>query len=214
MDNYTLKENETILYRGSAVVLRNGKSNEKKDSESDILLTNLNIVVVTSTKKLIRTVTETSIHSINDVKIYDESVQVKRKRAVVDIYLKDCELFLDFKKEGEAKEFCDKALRLISGESKFVRSVKKARKTVNETNEALDIDIVNMTKKTALFTAEVATGIAGLNGAGHTTKIFGKIAQTFLQNEKRKKVKALNAARKSDEVQENDSESEEEYLTE
>ena len=213
MDNYTLKADETILYRGSVVVLRDGKSNEKKDHESDILLTNLNIVIVTTTKKILRTVAETFTYRVKDVKIYDESVQVKRKKSIVDIYLKDCELFLDFKKESEAKDFCGKALRLISGESKFVRSVKKAKKTVNETNEALDIDIGDMTKKTVLFTAEVTTGIASLKGVGRTTQVFGKIAESVLKKSKRKETKALEAP-KENEHEEEEENSKTEYVTE
>lgn len=71
----------------------------------------------------------------------------------MDIYFKSGELFLEFEKEKEAKEFCERALKLVSGYSKFVRSVKRVKKSINETNEALDIDMVDMAKKQRLLLA-------------------------------------------------------------
>lgn len=175
MNNYTLQENETILFRGSCALMPNGKKNEKASESNDIILTNMNIVLFVKRKKLLKTVEEVQIFNVLDVKTYDETVQIIRRKSVVDIYLKECELFLDFFKEKYAKEFCDKALKLISGYSKFVRGVKKTQKVVKETNEALDIDIGEIVKSGAGFACEVAL----TSGAPTTAKGGMKITKAI-----------------------------------
>ena len=100
---------------------------------------------------------------------------------------------MDFQKEKYAKEFCDKALKLISGYSKIVRSVKKTQKFINETNEALDIDIVEIAKGAAKLTCEVTSTVATLNTSRKGTKIAGKIADTLLGKNKNKETQLLNS---------------------
>ena len=190
MENYILQENETILFRGTVVLMPNGKE-PKNQAEHDVLLTNLNIVFISKIKKLFKTVSQVASYSVNDVKIYDETVQIIRRKTIVDIYLKQGEIFAKFKKEKYAKEFCDKALKLISGYSKFVRSVKKTQKVINETNEALDIDVVEIAKTAAVFTCEATTNVADLSVAGKTTKIAGKIADTILGKKQKKEAKMI-----------------------
>ena len=192
MENYNLKENETVLYRGSATVMPDGKSGVKNAKACDVWLTNLNIVLFIRTKKVFKVITEVETYSVSDVKIYDESAQVVRKKSVVDVYLKTGELFLDFEKEKEAKLFCDKALRLVSGESKFVRSVKKVRKEIKETDEALDTDIVGMVSAGMSLAANATIGIASLEGAGGKTKALGKIAEAFVNRKKQSAPAALS----------------------
>lgn len=191
MENYTLKENETVLYRGEAVVLPDGKSAGRNAKPYDVWLTNLNIVIFVQQKKLLKTIIEPEIHSVSDVKIYDESLQIIRRKSVVDVYLKTGELFLDFLKDKEAKHFCDKALRLASGESKLVRAVKKGRKEIKETNEALDIDAVDLTVRGVKFGAKVASGVAAIDGAGKKAKFFGVIGDTILGKGKKNEPEAL-----------------------
>ncbi len=190
MENYNLKENETVLYRGCVTVIPDGK--EKNVPKSDFWLTNLNIVIITETKKLLRSVTHVETYSVKDVKIYDEKVQVIRRKNIVDIYMKTGELFLNFDKEKEAKLFCDTALRLISGESKFVRSVKRVKKEIHETDEALNINIAGMAAKSTEFVATATIGIASVSGAGKKTKIFGKIAETFLNGKKKSESSSIS----------------------
>ncbi len=186
MENYILMNDETILYRGEALLLPDGKYDKKKDYVlADVLLTNYNIVFTVKKKKLFKSVVDTQTYSITDIKIYDETVQVIRRKSIVDIYLNSAELFMKFKKEKDAKEFCDKALKLVSGYSKFVRSVKKTQKAIKETNEALDIDVVEIAKEGALFACEVATGVGTVNGVGKKTKVAGKIAGIILKKNKK-----------------------------
>ena len=180
MENYILQKDETILFRGNAQYLPNGKPDERFEELIDVLLTNHNIVLVHKRKKLFKTVTEVGVFGVSDVKIYDETVQIIRRKAIVDVYLNEGELFLNFIKEKYAKEFCDKAQRLISGNSKFVRSVKKTRKAVKETNEALDIDVVDIAKKTAAVACEVAASVGTVSGVGTPTRVIGKVAEAIL----------------------------------
>ena len=203
MENYILENDETVLYRGSVVVMPDGKSEAKNVKKGDLLLTNFNIVIITQTKKLLKTVTDVEVYRTSDVKTYDESVQVIRRKSVVDVYLKTGELFLDFKKEKEAKLFCDKALRLISGESKFVRSVKKVKKEIKETDEALDINIEGAVVNSAKMAAAITVGVATVPGVGKKTKILGKIAETLLGEKQKNKTESLPEA-KSETAVEND----------
>ena len=191
MENYVLKENETVLYRHEVFVLPISKKRDKTISESELWLTNLNIVICTPKKKLLRTIFETEVYSVTDVKLYDERVQVIRRGKIVDIYLKEKELFLGFKRAGDAKLFTDTALRLISGESKFVRGVKRARKEIRETDEALDINIEGMVTSTAAAVADVAIGVASLDGAGKKAKTIGVIADRLLNSKKKTKAKEI-----------------------
>ena len=88
---------------------------------------------------------------------------------------KTAEIFADFCEEKCAKEFCDKALKLISGNSKLVRGVKKTQKAIQETNDALDIDIAAIAKTGAAFACEVAL----TSGAGEAAKGGSKISQVI-----------------------------------
>jgi len=185
MQHYTLQENEAVLFKGSAFLTTDGKKHETNNTKNELMLTNLNIVVFAEKKKIFKTVTETNVYSVSDVKIYDEAAQIIRRKNAVDIYFKSGELFLEFEKEKEAKEFCERALKLVSGYSKFVRSVKRVKKSINETNEALDIDMVDMAKKTAAFACEVTVGAEG------KTKLFSKVARAVVSVGKKKETKSL-----------------------
>jgi hypothetical protein len=200
MNNYTLKENETVLYRGEAIVLPDGKSVGRNAKPYDVWLTNLNIVIFVTRKKMLKTMIEPEIYSVADVKVYDESMQIIRRKSVVDVYLKTGEIFLDFKKDKEAKSFCDKALRLTSGESKFVRAVKKGRKEIRETNEALDVDVVDLTVKGTKMGFKIAQEVGSLGGAGKKTKIIGIIGGTLFGKSKENNSEALPPAAEQTDV--------------
>ena len=191
MENYNLKENETVLYRGDVNVIADGKQVNSKIPTSELWLTNLNIVICTPKKKLLKTVYETKYYSVSDVKNYDEKVQVIKRKNIVDIYLKEKELFLHFAKEKEARLFCDIALKLMSGDSKFVRSVKRIKKEIRETDEALDINIEGMVAATATFAAETLVGVSSLEGAGKKSKTFGVIADKLLHSKRKNQPKEI-----------------------
>lgn len=201
MENYDLKENETVLYRHEVLVLPITKKRDKTISESELWLTNLNIVICTPKKKLLRTAFETEIYSVADVKFYDEKVQVINRGKIVDIYLKNKELFLEFKKSSEAKLFSDIALRLISGESKFVRGVKKIRKEIRETDDALEINTIKIATSAVTMAADVAIGVASLPSAGKKAKTIGVIADKLLNRKNKIKPQEIPESNDSEETQ-------------
>lgn len=180
MENYTLKDDETILFRSTAILLPDGKRDPKNEKSCDLSLTNQNILVKTSVKKLFKAVQETEVYALQDVKVIDEDIQVIRRKSTVDVYIKEKELYLEFENEKSAKEFCDKALKQISGFSKFVRAVKKTQKVIKETNEALDIDIGKIAQNAAFVASEVTVEVATM-GTGKKAKAVSKIAEMILK---------------------------------
>ena len=95
-------------------------------------------------------------------------------------------MFVEFAKEKEAKEFCDKALKLISGNSKLVRAVKKTQKAIKETNEALDIDVVNIATGAATIAANATVAASMVTGTSVKTKMLGAIVGSVLKGGKKK----------------------------
>lgn len=191
MENYTLKQDETVLFRSEITLLQNGKrESNSKPPRADLLLTNLYIVLIKRTKRIFSEIVTTEIYDVNDVKIYDESVQILRNKAFVDIYTKKGEIFIEFDKEKLAKTFCDKAIRLISGYSKLVRAVKKTQKAINETNEALDINIMNGAKAVGAAAVTAAEVVANMPGAGKKTKAIGFITSALFGKRKSSELEA------------------------
>lgn len=196
MKEYELSANEVILFKGMVAIVSDWK-NEKNVTEykTQLMLTNFNVVLITEVKKLFSRILDKKIYSIKDIKVYDETVQVVRRKNLVDVYLATGELFLKFGKEKNAKEFCDKAVKLKDGNSKFVRSVKKTQKAIKETNEALNIDMVEIAKGTAAFACEVVSTVGGMKGASTVTKGFAGVANLIGGKlKKSKEQKTLNAA--------------------
>lgn len=173
MNNYTLSPNETILYKGPVIDCIDGDyTNDSKRKEAELILTNENIVLIKTTKKLFREVTDAEIISVSDVKVYDDTVQVIRDKKNVNVYALNAEKFLVFNKEKDAKEFTDKALKLISGNSKFVRGVKKIQKSVSETEDALDVDITGTAKQVGKAVVDAAAEAPNVK-----IRFIGKVAQ-------------------------------------
>lgn len=186
MENYILRDDETVLFT-SRVKLQ---TTSKKNIEVELLLTNLNFVFIKQ-KKFFSNTAEKEVYDIKSVKIYDSTYQIIRKNKIVEIYMIGLEKFIEFPSQKSAKEFTDIALKLASGYSKLVRGVKKAQKAVKETEEALDIDIKGTTKKAVAFAGEVAIAM-GETSKSPKIKLFGNIAKGIKTvNEKNKQAKEI-----------------------
>ncbi len=183
MENYELQKDEVILSRAQVVILPNGKESKAKmltKTECELLLTNLAFVFTTKQKVLLRKATiESEVYDIKTVKWYNEVPHIRIKGKVVEIYFANGEKFVQFSNKKEAKEFTNTALRLVSGQSKFVRGVKKAQKEISETGEALNVDIIGAAKTVAGVAGTVAIGAAEMAGAGKKTKTLGLIAKAI-----------------------------------
>lgn len=191
MKNYTLQNDEVILYRGYVNLLPDGKTqptNRFKKEESYLTLTNLHIIIDITTKKLFSKQVETIIYDTQSIKKYNNTPQIVQKSSCVDVYLLDTELFILFQNKKQATLFNNAALRLLTGYSKFVRGVKKGQKAIKETEDALDIDISGTAKTAAIVAVEMAVGSTGkkVNTVGTFMKklITKKNNQSITKTEK------------------------------
>ena len=181
MKNYELKNDEIVLYRGSVVVLPDGKKEKEsrlKKIESELSLTNENLVFTTKIKKVFQKETcETEIYPIDHIKIYQDRPHIMLKGKSVDIYFIGTEKFIEFPDKKAAKTFTDTALRAITGHSKFVRGIKKAQKEVDETSKALNVDIVGVAKTVVGIATNVAIENSAVAGASKGSKFLGMLAR-------------------------------------
>ena len=186
MQTYNLKENEVLLFRNTASVTRDWNRLKKNTQKCTLLLTNLSFVFLVEEKKASNLPSEIIEHSTSEVKIYDSKIQIIRSKEAVDIYFTNEELYLNFENEKTASEFCNKALKLISGDSKFIRAVNQFKKGFKEVDD--NLHIVEAAKKATLFAAEVTSEVAKMNVADTKTKIAGKVAEVFLRKNKKENV--------------------------
>ena len=182
MENYKLKDDEVIIFRDEVAVAKNEKSIPNKQ-QVELILTNYNYVFVTTTKKFLTQETTTEEYPIKDTKFFDEKAYVTRKGKMVVLCVIGAEKFIIFKKTKSAKEFTDKAQKLVTGYNKMVRGVKQVQKTVKETNEALDIDVVQIAKTVAGGTMAIAGGVAEemakSSNAGKGIKFIATVSKVF-----------------------------------
>lgn len=150
MKEYTLQPNEVVLYD-----IKNVTVKEQKGSTS-LTLTNLNFIFETTVKKLFnKNYTTTECFSVDTVKIYNDTPQVKQNASSVQIYFIGAERSITFPTKSEAHKFTSKALELLTGKNAFFRGIEKAKKTVAAVDESLGIDtlgIASAVVKTAVNT--------------------------------------------------------------
>lgn len=181
MENYNLREDEVILFRGTVAVLSFWKKESNPTSyDTNLILTNLNIVLISD---------ELQTYSVEGIKVFKDAVQIIRKKKAVEIYHRSAELLLEFENEKDAKDFCDKATKLLGGSSKFSRTVHKAMET-------LDLDINKIAKSTASAAREAMVGYVsgGSKGNGLAAKLGAAIKNN--QQKAKEEKKQLAAAKK------------------
>ena len=175
MNHYELQNDEVALSHEQAFIV-----NELKRAEVEVLLTNFNFVFIKRIKQFLKKDTyEVEIYGVDTVKIYNDLPHIIKKNKVVEIYFKGTEKFLEFASKKQATKFADTALRLISGQSKFVRGVKKTQKEIVHTSEELNVDIVGASKKAVGIAGDVVIGASAVKGAKKSTQVFGMIAKAL-----------------------------------
>lgn len=190
MKQYKLQENEVILFRDQISILIDGKTPCK--TETEILLTNLNLVFINKKKQVFKKdVFETEVYALETVKVYNEAPYIIRTNLIVEVYLLACEKFIKFTDKKKAKTFHDAAMKAVSGNSKFVRAIKKVKKEINDTEEALDVDITGTAKVVLDITSTVVIGTADLPGAGKKIKTLGMIAKAVKDRKEKKESKEI-----------------------
>lgn len=168
MTNYTLQQNETVLYQGNV-------SLEKRNGTVEIILTNLNLVFVITTRKfLAKSQVDVETYPVEEIKIYNNTPQIKQKNSRVEIFLTCGEIVATFDSMFEAGKFINSALRLLTGKSMAERSADKVKGAVGLVDNTLGINTVGTVKNV------LENGIVGtlLNGFGTKSAPVAKHTST------------------------------------
>lgn len=172
MENYNLQANESVLYKGEAILA-------KKTVE--LLLTNLNIVLIQKTKKMFsKPVVEVMAFSINQIKVYNGIPQIKLNGYDVEVYLVNSEIVLTFESKHEAKKFINSATELITGKTMAVRGADKVKNAVGIVDDTLGINTIG-TIKSVVENGVVGTVLGGIRKT-NTTQEETKPSLMQLQN--------------------------------
>lgn len=164
MENYALLANESVLYKGEATF-------GKDRTRSELLLTNINIVVITKTRKLFsKEQVDLKAFSVEDIKVYNDIPQIKQSICMVEIYLTNMEITLNFYSKFEAYKFATAANKLITGKSVSERGAEKVKGAVNLIDKTLGINTVGTIKSV------VENGVVGTVLGG-----FGKKSQAQIK---------------------------------
>lgn len=167
MENYKLKADEVVLYKGD-VVLTGKKGN------TELIFTNINLVLINKYKKLFSKEEITVLeYPVNEIKIYEGVPQIKTKGSIAEIYLLETEIEIDFDSKMELHKFTNAANKLLTGETNVQKGAKKVKDAIGLVDDTLGINTVE------------ATGNVIKNGlVGSITNSIGKIGSLF--NKKKK----------------------------
>ena len=170
MQNYQLNSDEVVLYKGDGTL-------EDREGKTQIILTNQNIVFITTHINLYKK-EEVYVEkfSIDDIKIYEEMPQVKAKGANVEIYLSTCEKVFKFQSKGEAGKFVDAVIKYFTGKTKTERNAEKVKGTINIIDNTFGINSVELVGNALK---------SGVNGA--IDKVTGAIGKGITNIFKKKK---------------------------
>lgn len=168
MENYKLKDDEVVLYKGG-VKLKN-----KKES-LELILTNKNLVLLNKDNELLSE-NETTVleYPVNLIKMYEDMPQIRTKGKTAEIYLKGAEIEVEFTSIMELHKFTSIAKKLLTGESSTQRGAKKVKETIALVDDTLGIDIVQATGD--LIKKDIVGGITGA---------FDKIGKSLLSKKKK-----------------------------
>lgn len=160
MENYELKENEVVLYKGEISLIN-------PNHPAQLLLTNLNVVFIIRTSFFKEDIT-TEIFPVSDVKTYEGIPQVKTASDITEIYFKTLEKEFKFHSKSDRHKFVSKITKLLTGKSGTERTAEKIKKNIDIINDTFDCDIVK------------STGAIAKNGIlGNKGKLFKKIGNLF-----------------------------------
>lgn len=128
MENYQLKENEVVLYKGNIILNKN---------IWQLILTNLNLVFIDKSNE---GQSNAEIYSVNEIKVYENNPQIKTRGNIVEIYLLSTEKEFEFNKKSEMHKFLDNANKLLTGKSKFQRGVEKIKEGIDIIDNTFNVN--------------------------------------------------------------------------
>lgn len=140
MENFALAANEVLLYKGTAA---------EADAPEDVFelrLTNLQLVFIRKGG------VNVAAFPVSDIKIYREVPQIRQKKRSVELFLVGGEKLLLFKNSLDAARFTDAAFELLTGKTKIARGAGKVKKTIDDVNEALGVNILEEVRSIGIDT--------------------------------------------------------------
>lgn len=160
MVQYTLAHDEAVLFKGSATFDGSGVS-------SAVILTNFNLVQITRTKKLFaQEKIDILTYPSDEIKVFNDTPQVKQLGGKVEMYFKNHQLILDFGNILIARKFVGVVYDFVSGTTEAQRNAKKVRGAVGVIDTALGINTIDT--------------VAGLLGKTAPGAILGGLAKAVL----------------------------------
>ena len=133
---YKLESDEVALFE-SDVSLK-----ENKD-KNVILITNHNIVIETTKKKMFKKPEfSLQVYPTSDIKLYNDQPQIKQKSNDVFVSLINKELQLTFESMFLARKFVTKAIESVTGKTVSVRGAGKIKSAIGLVDDTLGIDTI------------------------------------------------------------------------
>lgn len=133
---YKLESDEVALFE-SDVSLK-----ENKD-KNVILITNHNIVIETTKKKMFKKPEfSLQVYPTSDIKLYNDQPQIKQKSNDVFVSLINKELQLTFESMFLARKFVTKAVESVTGKTVSARGVGKIKSAIGLVDDTLGIDTI------------------------------------------------------------------------
>lgn len=162
MENYKLKPEEVVFYKGDVTL-------KGKKGRTELIFTNLNLVLINKYKKLFSkeeiTISEYPVH---EIKMYEGVPQIKAKGSLVEIYMKETEIEIEFESRMETHKFINATNKFLTGETTVQKGAKKVKDAIGIVDDTLGINTVQ------------ATGNVIKNGiVGNITGAIGKIGGIF-----------------------------------
>lgn len=138
MQNYELKEDEVVLFKGVGTL-------SDREGKTELMLTNLNIVFSTNYKTLFKK-EELYVEArpITSLKVYEEIPQIKEKGQMIEMYFADTELDFVFDAKSDVHKFKDEVIKLFTGKSKSERNAEKVKNTIKLVDDTLGINSVEL----------------------------------------------------------------------
>lgn len=155
MNNYSLRPDESVLYQETISI-------EKRKGNTELLLTNLNLVFITTIKKAFtKSQVDVETYPVEEIKTYNGAPQIKQKDSHVQIFLVCGEISAVFPSMFEARKFVSTAMHLLTGKSAAERGADKVKNAVGLVDNTLGINTIG-TVKSALETGITGTLIGGI----------------------------------------------------
>lgn len=148
MKYYSLQPNEVVIFEEEATLI-DTKTDKLLFSSinGELILTNINIVTITKSKKLFSKEQVTvKVFPIEEIKLYNENPQIKQTDMNVEVYLINEKINLSFNSKSKAYKFTSKIIELITGKSISVRGAAKVKGALSLVDDTLGIKTVETVK--------------------------------------------------------------------